>query len=63
MTTTFRIGQTVRLRRDPMNRTAAIGEYKVIRLLPYSGGDVQYRIKSALEPHERVVKGSSLERA
>ncbi|MDA0368840.1 MAG: hypothetical protein HQ495_10420 [Alphaproteobacteria bacterium] len=62
MATSFRTGQTVRLRRDPMNRTAATGEYKVIRQLPESGGETQYRIKSLLEPHERVVKGSSLER-
>jgi hypothetical protein len=37
------------------------GAYKVTQLL--EGGDFQYRIKSASEPHERVVKESDLDRA
>ena len=39
------------------------GAYKVMQLLPAEGGDFQYRIKSASEPHERVVKESDLDRA
>jgi hypothetical protein len=34
---------------------AATGEYEVVRLLPAEAGELRYRIKSALEPHERVV--------
>jgi len=39
------------------------GIYKVTQLLPPEGDDHQYRIKSASEPHERVVKESQLNRA
>ena len=34
---------------------AANGEYEVVRLLPAEAGQLLYRIKSTLEPHERVV--------
>jgi hypothetical protein len=63
MSQPFRSGQTVRLCRSFPYRTAADGDYKVIRQLPESGGETQYRIKSLREPHERVVKASDLEKA
>jgi hypothetical protein len=59
----FRAGQMVRLVRGYPHRDAAEGSYEVIRQLPYSEGDFQYRIKSAREQHERVAKESELERA
>jgi hypothetical protein len=37
--------------------------YRITQLLPRQGEDQQYRIKSANEPHERVVKESELARA
>lgn len=58
----FRSGQTVRLVRSSL-RSAADGEFKVIRPLPDEGGETQYRIKSAREPHDRVVKESDLQTA
>ena len=58
----FRSGQSVRLNRGFPNRAAAEGLYEVVRQLPDSGGDLQYRIKSAREPHERVVKEGELEK-
>ena len=58
----FRSGQTVRLNRSLSNRSAATGDYKIVRPLPDNGGELQYRIKSEREPHERVVKESDLER-
>lgn len=61
MSQDFRLGQTVRLCRSSQ-RSAASGEYKIVRALPQSGGEREYRIKSALEPYERVVKESELER-
>jgi hypothetical protein len=61
MTTPFRSGQTVRLSRALLHKTAG-GEYKIVRLLPDDGGEHQYRIKSVREPHERVVKESDLEK-
>lgn len=34
--------------------SAALGEYEVVKRLPVEQGQVQYRLKSALEKHERV---------
>ena len=62
MTHQFRSGQTVRLARRGVPNASSIGDYKIIRQLPDSGGEAQYRIKSIREPHERVVKESELER-
>jgi hypothetical protein len=63
MTPRFRTGQTVRLSRSLRLSSASEGEYKIIRQLPDSNGELQYRIKSVREPHERVVKEGDLERA
>jgi hypothetical protein len=52
----------VRLVRSSL-RSAADGEFKVVRPLPDDGGETQYRIKSAREPHDRVVKESDLQTA
>jgi len=62
MSPRFRSGQTVRLVRSPL-RSAADGEFKIVRPLPDDGGETQYRIKSAREPHDRVVKESDLQTA
>jgi len=59
MSNRFRSGQTVRLVRSTL-RTAADGEFKIVRSLPDDGGETQYRIKSAREPYDRVVKESDL---
>lgn len=59
----FHAGQRVRLARGYLNRHAAEGTYEVIRQLPFGEGDFQYRIKSAREQHERVVKEQDLEPA
>ena len=56
----FHAGQTVRLIPGFPHRNAAEGFYQVIRQLPYGDGEYQYRIKSARELHERVVKESEL---
>ena len=60
MTHRFRTGQSVRLR-PSMRRAAAGGDYQVVRALPESGGEIQYRIKSGREAHERIVNESELE--
>ena len=62
MSDELRPGQTVRLRRKQVVRAAAAGGYKVVRVLPNDGGEQQYRIKSALEAHERVAGRSDLEK-
>ena len=59
----FRPGQTVRLSRGFPHRSAAEGDYKIVRELPDDGGELQYRVKSVREPHERVVKESELTKA
>ena len=38
------------------------GRYKVVRQLPETGGIFQYRIKSELDGHERVVREDQTER-
>jgi hypothetical protein len=63
MSNQFRSGQTVRLVRNLSLRAAASGEFKIVRALPDEGGETQYRIKSAQEPHDRVVKESDLQTA
>jgi hypothetical protein len=44
-------------------RSAAEGDYKIVCQLPDEGGELQYRVKSARESHERVVKESELTKA
>jgi hypothetical protein len=61
MSNRFRSGQSVRLVRSSL-RSAADGEFKIVRPLPDDGGETQYRIKSVREPHDRVVKESDLRR-
>jgi hypothetical protein len=58
----FKVGQTVNFTSSAFDRGGASGIYKVTHLLPPEGDDHQYRIKSANEPHERVVKESQLNR-
>ncbi len=59
----FRAGQMVRFSRGFPYRDAAEGAYQVIQQLPFGEGDYQYRIKSAREQYERVVKESDLDAA
>jgi hypothetical protein len=56
----FKVGQSVHYTSGPYGRGTASGAYKVTQVLPAEGDDRQYRIKSASEPHERVVKESQL---
>jgi hypothetical protein len=62
MSNQYRPGQTVRLVRSSL-RSAADGEFKIVRPLPDDGGETQYRIKSLREPHDRVVKESDLQKS
>jgi hypothetical protein len=55
----FRVGQTVDLIPSTF-RSAANGTYQIVSLRPAEGGNVQYRIKSKSEAHERVVSESDL---
>ena len=55
----FKIGQIVDLIPTTF-RSAAKGSYEIVRLVPASAQDPQYRIKSKSEIHERVVSEGDL---
>jgi hypothetical protein len=59
----FHIGQTVYLRPSASARTAATGMYEVRAVLPEEDGRHRYRIKSLIEPHERIVSEHELSEA
>ena len=57
----FHIGQSVYFTSRPIGHMVANSSYEIVRLLPSDGSDYQYRIKSAKEAFERVVRESQLE--
>jgi hypothetical protein len=59
----FRVGQKVWLVATRFDRYIPAGEYEVVRQLPKSDGEFQYRIKGSHEAHERVVKESQLRKS
>ena len=58
----FKVGQSVNFAYGRRGQSGSSGIYKVTQLLPPEGDERQYRIKSAAEPHERVVKETEIER-
>jgi hypothetical protein len=54
----FRVGRKVQLA-----AYAPAGDYEIVRQLPESNGEFQYRIKGSHEAHERVVKESQLRKS
>jgi hypothetical protein len=57
----YKVGETVRYTSNVTRRFGATGRFVIIKLLPPEGAELQYRIKSATEPHERVAKESQLD--
>jgi hypothetical protein len=55
----FHVGQLVQLS-PAISRNVPGGSYEIIKKLPESRGEFEYRIKSMNEPHERVVRESEL---
>ena len=55
----FKVGDVVTLKSSVV-RNVPGGIYEVIKVLPDHNGEREYRIKSANEPHERVVLESEL---
>jgi hypothetical protein len=55
----FHVGQLVQLI-PSINRNVPGGSYEIIRKLPESRGEFEYRITSMIEPHDRVVQESEL---
>jgi hypothetical protein len=56
----FKVGQAVDFTPGRWGLPASSREYKVLKLLPFEGGDLLYRIKCAAETFERVAKESEL---
>jgi hypothetical protein len=56
----YRIGEKVQLLYDATTRFSTAELYEIVRLLPETGGEFQYRIKSTEGSHERIAKESEL---
>jgi len=59
----FKVGQTVNYASRFIGTVGANAIFKITRLLPAEDDELQYRIRSASEPYERVAKESQLNRA
>jgi hypothetical protein len=55
----FQVGQVVELT-AVLSRNVPGGRFVVMKQLPEGPGELEYRIKSVDEPHERVVRESQL---
>ncbi len=51
----FKVGQTLQFSPNMFESSARKGTYTVVWLLPADNGCHQYRVKSSLDGHERVV--------
>ena len=58
----FKVGDIVTVRLA-ISRNVPAGVFEVIKQLPGSSGEPEYRIKSANEPNERVARESELTKA
>ncbi len=58
----FVVGQTLHFSPGLSGDRKSRGRYKVVRQLPETGGILQYRIKSEMDGHERVVREDQAER-
>jgi hypothetical protein len=59
----FAVCRTVRFSPDRDQEPATKGGlFKIVRLLPEAGGVLQYRVKSEIDSHERVVREDQLAR-
>ena len=58
----FAIGQSVRFSPDRIQISSGRGRFKIVRLLPEAASVLQYRVKSELDGHERVVREDQLAR-
>ena len=58
----FAVGQALHFSPGLGGDSKGKGRYKVVRQLPETGGIFQYRIKSEMDGHERVVREDQTER-
>jgi hypothetical protein len=59
----FKVGDAVILRPSRLSTVVSGDIYEVTKVLPDHGGEREYRVKSANEPHERAARESELEPA
>jgi hypothetical protein len=56
----YQVGQVVDFTPGALTLETSIGKYEIVRHLPPEGPENQYRIKSVLDSHERVVRESQI---
>lgn len=56
----FKVGQTVNVIPNRLDKHLPGGAYAIVRLLPIEGVDVRYRVKNVHDGHERVVHEDQL---
>jgi hypothetical protein len=56
----YRIGQLVEFIPDKLQVSVPSGTYKITRLLPAAGRELQYQIKNTAEVFERIALESQL---
>ena len=59
----FAVGQTVHFSPDRNQEGTNRGSFEVVRRLPEAASVFQYRVKSQLDGHERVVREDQLVRS
>ena len=59
----FTKGDRVAVAPDKDNPNVRLGTYTVVRVLPFAGSGLQYRVKHALDSHERVIDEAQLRAA
>jgi hypothetical protein len=59
----FSVGQSVHFSPDRGQEVAVRGSFTVVGLLPGASNVLQYRVKSQLDGHERVVREDQLARS
>ena len=58
----FAVGQALHFSPGLGEDSKRKGRYKVVRQLPEAGNTLQYRIRSEVDGHERVVRENQIER-
>jgi len=59
----YSVGQSVSFTPDRNADVSARGAYTIVRVLPESGGILQYHVKAKIDGRERVVREDQLDRA
>jgi hypothetical protein len=57
----FKVGQSVDIVGQQRLASSPLGKFEIVRLMPTEHGRHQYRVRSRLDGHERMVAESELE--